>query len=51
MPMGLTAEKVGEQYKVTREEADLYAEKSQNRWRLGFYFNIKKKIKLYIKII
>lgn len=34
-PMGVTAEKLGEQYKVTRELADAFAEKSQNRWRLG----------------
>ncbi|KAK0398721.1 hypothetical protein QR680_002723 [Steinernema hermaphroditum] len=34
-PMGLTAEKLGAQYKVTRQEVDEFAHKSQQRWRLA----------------
>lgn len=34
-PMGLTAEKLGEKYNVTRDDADVFAEKSQSRWRLA----------------
>uniref|UniRef100_A0A915DBW6 Uncharacterized protein n=1 Tax=Ditylenchus dipsaci TaxID=166011 RepID=A0A915DBW6_9BILA len=34
-PMGMTAENLGEKYKVTRQEADEFALKSQNRWRLA----------------
>jgi len=36
--MGITAENLGEKYKITRQEADEYAAKSQQRWRLGFGF-------------
>nr|CAD2157036.1 unnamed protein product [Meloidogyne enterolobii] len=35
MPMGITAENLGEKYKITRQEADEYAAKSQQRWRLA----------------
>lgn len=45
MMMGATAEKLGEQYSITREECDRYAHKSQTRWHLaqhGGYF--KKEI-------
>ncbi|KAI1724753.1 acetyl-CoA acetyltransferase [Ditylenchus destructor] len=34
-PMGITAETLGEKYKITREEADEFAHKSQSRWRLA----------------
>lgn len=34
-PMGMTAENLGAKYNVTRREADEYALKSQNRWRLA----------------
>lgn len=34
-PMGITAENLGEKYKITRQEADEYAAKSQQRWRLA----------------
>jgi acetyl-CoA acyltransferase 2 len=52
-PMGLTAEKLGEQYKVTRQEADEFALKSQNRWRLannaGYFKNEIEPMKLKSK--
>ncbi|KAL3075433.1 hypothetical protein niasHT_037593 [Heterodera trifolii] len=35
MPMGITAENLGAKYNVAREEADAYAIRSQNRWRLA----------------
>uniref|UniRef100_A0A1I7ZLB4 3-ketoacyl-CoA thiolase, mitochondrial n=1 Tax=Steinernema glaseri TaxID=37863 RepID=A0A1I7ZLB4_9BILA len=41
-PMGLTAEKLGAQYKLTRAEVDEFAHRSQQRWRLANnagYFN------------
>jgi acetyl-CoA acyltransferase 2 len=34
-PMGVTAENLGEKYKITREQADEYALSSQNRWAAG----------------
>uniref|UniRef100_A0AC35U7K7 3-ketoacyl-CoA thiolase, mitochondrial n=1 Tax=Rhabditophanes sp. KR3021 TaxID=114890 RepID=A0AC35U7K7_9BILA len=34
-PMGLTAEKLGAMYKVTRADADNYALQSQTRWKLA----------------
>lgn len=33
LPMGLTAEKLGEQYKLTRQEVDQFALKSQQLWK------------------
>ncbi|KAK0423407.1 hypothetical protein QR680_008128 [Steinernema hermaphroditum] len=33
LPMGMTAEKLGAQYKVTREEADAFAVRSQTLWK------------------
>uniref|UniRef100_A0A1I8AS71 Acetyl-CoA acetyltransferase, mitochondrial n=1 Tax=Steinernema glaseri TaxID=37863 RepID=A0A1I8AS71_9BILA len=33
MPMGSTAEKLGAQYKITRQEADAYAVRSQTLWK------------------
>ncbi|MFH4984862.1 hypothetical protein AB6A40_011571, partial [Gnathostoma spinigerum] len=35
MAMGMTAEKLGAQYKITREEADAFAVRSQTLWRKG----------------
>jgi acetyl-CoA acyltransferase 2 len=35
LPMGMTAEKLGELYGVTREECDEFADKSQTRYRLA----------------
>lgn len=35
-PMGITAEKLGAQYKLTRKEVDEFAFRSQTRWRLGW---------------
>ena len=32
LPMGLTAEKLGEKYGITREQCDEYALRSQNLW-------------------
>ena len=36
--MGITAENLEKKYKITRQEADEYAAKSQQRWRLGLEF-------------
>ncbi|CAG9564318.1 unnamed protein product [Danaus chrysippus] len=33
MPMGMTAEKLGAQYGITRDEVDNFAMKSQQRWK------------------
>ncbi|CAJ0580174.1 unnamed protein product, partial [Mesorhabditis spiculigera] len=33
LPMGMTAEKLGAQYKVTREDADKFAARSQTLWK------------------
>lgn len=35
LPMALTAEKLAEQYGVTREQCDEYALSSQQRWSNG----------------
>ncbi|CAK1550247.1 unnamed protein product [Leptosia nina] len=35
MPMGMTAEKLGAQYGITRDEVDNFALKSQQRWKAG----------------
>lgn len=37
MPMGITAENLGEKYGITRNEVDDYALKSQKRWSLGAF--------------
>lgn len=34
-PMGITAEDLGAQYKITREQCDEFALLTQTRWRLG----------------
>ena len=36
MPMGLTAEKLGEKYNLTRQEVDEYALLSQQRWQKAY---------------
>lgn len=33
LPMGMTAEKLGAQFKITRDEADNFALRSQQRWK------------------
>lgn len=35
LPMALTAEKLGEQFNVTREEVDNFALRSQRLWKAG----------------
>lgn len=35
LPMGLTAEKLGAQFKVTRAEVDEFAIRSQTLWKKG----------------
>ncbi len=35
LPMALTAEKLAEQYSITREECDQFALTSQQRWANG----------------
>lgn len=37
LPMALTAEKLGAQYNLTREEADQFALRSQKNWLAGKY--------------
>jgi acetyl-CoA acetyltransferase len=41
--MGMTAEKLGELYGVTREECDEFADKSQTRYRLGLFLALTQK--------
>ena len=38
MPMALTAEKLGAQYSITREQCDEFALSSQTRWQNGEHF-------------
>lgn len=38
LPMALTAEKLGAQLKVTREECDEFAFRSQQLWKAGNYY-------------
>lgn len=38
VPMGITAENLASQYKITRKEADEYALLSQQRWAAGKVF-------------
>uniref|UniRef100_A0A914BUD8 Mitochondrial 3-ketoacyl-coa thiolase n=1 Tax=Acrobeloides nanus TaxID=290746 RepID=A0A914BUD8_9BILA len=49
-PMGITAEKLGAQYKLTRKEVDEFALRSQTRWRLsnnnGYFKNEITPIKI-----
>lgn len=33
LPMGMTAEKLGAQFGITRDEVDSYALKSQQKWK------------------
>lgn len=35
LPMGLTAEKLGEQFNLTRQEVDQFALRSQQLWKKG----------------
>ena len=35
MPMALTAEKLGAQFNITRDEVDAFALKSQHNWKAG----------------
>jgi acetyl-CoA acyltransferase 2 len=42
LPMGMTAEKLGELYGVTREECDEFADKSQTRYRLGLFLALRQ---------
>ncbi len=35
LPMGLTAEKLGAQFKLTRKEVDEFALRSQTLWKKG----------------
>lgn len=35
MPMALTAEKLGAQYQITRDEVDAFALRSQQAWKAG----------------
>ncbi len=37
LPMALTAEKLAEQYGITREECDQFALTSQKRWQEGIF--------------
>lgn len=47
--MGMTAENLAIKYKITRQECDEYALKSQERWREGKYHkNLYVKSKEYI---
>lgn len=38
LPMALTAEKLAEQFKVTRDEVDNFALRSQQLWKAGNIF-------------
>lgn len=38
--MGLTAEKLGAQYKLTKDEVDQFALRSQQLWKAGVYWII-----------
>lgn len=38
LPMGMTAENLGEMYGIRRDECDEYAHNSQTRYRLGECF-------------
>ena len=35
LPMGITAENLAEKYQLTREECDLFAYQSQQKWKAG----------------
>lgn len=37
LPMALTAEKLGAQFAITREEVDKFALRSQNLWKKGIH--------------
>lgn len=50
LPMALTAEKLAEVYKVTRQEVDAFALRSQTLWKQGNYNEIKKMLPSQIKI-
>lgn len=39
LPMALTAEKLGEQYKLTKDEVDQFALRSQQLWKAGMFLN------------
>lgn len=46
LPMALTAEKLGAQCGVTREEADQFSLRSQKNWLAGEYLRDKDKKKI-----
>ena len=41
LPMALTAEKLAEQYSITREQCDAFALQSQQRWANGESNNVQ----------
>lgn len=41
LSMALTAEKLAEQYVISREDCDQFALSSQQRWTEGMYFNLR----------
>lgn len=50
LPMALTAEKLGEEKGIKREDVDKFSLQSQQKWKQGnFSNNIQKKLQQYIK--
>lgn len=55
--MGLTAEKLGAQYKLTKDEVDQFALRSQQLWKAGVYWiisvvrNCEGEYKLQLKML
>lgn len=49
LPMGMTAEKLGAKFGVTREEVDNFALRSQHTWEAGKIFFLVNKILIIFK--
>lgn len=49
LPMGMTAEKLGEKYGVTRDEVDQFSLRSQQLWKAGKHklFKFKRRAKMF----
>lgn len=40
LPMGMTAEKLGAKFGITREEVDKFALRSQHLWKAGWSYHL-----------
>lgn len=54
LPMGVTAEKLGAKYAITREEVDKFALRSQTNWKAGnfnYFFYVQFILRYQLKFV